>query len=204
VRVSVPGVAEAVPLYRGRVAAWVRSKLYRPGSAAILPWAIHLAFTGDFDPIVQEILAEAKGSDLSFGIFFSITCSEDVPFLRETETLTESEGTFLGDYRVRQQQAACEHWPRAMLSNDYRNPVQSAVPTLFVTGADDGGTPVWYTDHVMQGFPNSRKIVIGGQGHTEWNACVAQLFEELVRNGSVRDLSVSACQPVPRPPFKTG
>jgi pimeloyl-ACP methyl ester carboxylesterase len=203
VRVSVPGIPDILLLYRGRVAAWVRSKLYRPSSAAILPWAIHHAFIGDFDPIVQGILAETKKSDLSFGLFFSITCSEDVPFLGEAESLAESKGTFLGDYRVRQQKAACDHWPRAALSSNYRNPVQSAVPTLFVTGGDDGGTPVWYTDDVMKGFSNSHKVVIGGQGHTEWNACVAALFQELVRSGSVSGLGGSACQPVPRPRFKT-
>jgi len=203
VRVSVPGAATAMPLYGGRVAAWVRSKLYRPSSAAILPRAVHHAYIGDFDPIVQGILEETKNSDLSFGLFFAITCSEDVPFLRETEILTQSQGTFLGDYRVRQQQAACEHWPKAALLEDYRNPVRSSVPTLLVTGGDDGGTPVWYTDHVMQGLSNSRKVVIGGQGHTEWNACIAQLFQELVRSGSVRSLGVPACMPIPRPPFKT-
>ena len=203
VRVAVPGAAGLMPLYGGRVAAWVRSTLYRPSSAAILPWVIHQAASGDFRPIVQGILAEANNSDLSFGLFFSITCSEDVPFLRENEILAQSQETFLGDYRVRQQQSACQHWPKAALPDNYRTPVHSSVPTLLVTGADDGGTPVWYTDHVMQGFSNSRKVVIGGQGHTEWNDCVAQLLQELVRSGSVERLGDPTCAPMPRPPFKT-
>jgi pimeloyl-ACP methyl ester carboxylesterase len=202
VRVSIPGAA-AVPLYSGRVAAWVRSRLYRPSGAAILPWAIHRAYTGDFSPIVQGIFAEAKNTDLSFGLFFSITCSEDVPFLSEVEIVAQSQGKFLGDYRVRQQQAACEHWPKATLTNGYRDPVHSSVPTLLVTGSDDGGTPIWYTDHVMEGLSNSRKVVIGGQGHTEWNPCVAQLFQALVESGSVTGLGVPRCEPIPRPPFKT-
>jgi len=202
VRVSIPGAA-AVPLYSGRVAAWVRSRLYRPSGAAILPWAIHRAYTGDFSPIVQGIFAEAKNTDLSFGLFFTITCSEDVPFLSEVEIVAQSQGKFLGDYRVRQQQAACEHWPKATLTNGYRDPVHSSVPTLLVTGSDDGGTPIWYTDHVMEGLSNSRKVVIGGQGHTEWNPCVAQLFQALVESGSVTGLGVPRCEPIPRPPFKT-
>ena len=203
VRVAVPGFASAMPLYGGRVAAWVRSQLYRPSSAAILPWVVHQAYMGDFNPIVEDILADDQHSDLSFGLFFSITCSEDVPFLREPEILPQSQGTFLGDYRVRQQQVACEHWPKAALSDEYRSPVHSSVPTLFVTGSDDGGTPVWYTDRVMQGFSKSRKVVIAGQGHTEWNACVARLFQTLVRSGAVEALGVPACEPIPRPPFKT-
>jgi hypothetical protein len=41
-------------------------------------------------------------------LFFSITCSEDIPFIREDDVAAETEGTFLSDYRVRQQQAACK------------------------------------------------------------------------------------------------
>ena len=49
------------------------------------------------------------------GLFFSITCAEDMAFLREEDIRSASEGTYLGDYRVRQQQAACKHWQRAAL-----------------------------------------------------------------------------------------
>jgi hypothetical protein len=54
--------------------------------------------------------------------------------MREPDIERETRGTFLGDYRVRQQQAACQHWPRASLPDRYRAAVQSAVPTLFVSG----------------------------------------------------------------------
>jgi hypothetical protein len=43
--------------------------------------------------------------DLSFGLFFSITCSEDLPFVNETDVVVVTRDTFLGDYPLRQQQA---------------------------------------------------------------------------------------------------
>jgi len=85
---------------------------------------------------------------------------------------------------------------------DYRAPVISAVPTMFVSGAADGGTPLWYADRVAAGFSNRLRVIVKGQGHTEWSDCLAQLHQGLVRTGTVSGLNPS-CPAVPRPPFKT-
>jgi pimeloyl-ACP methyl ester carboxylesterase len=192
------------PLDRGRVIEWFRSLTYRPYSATELPWMIHRAHGGDWQPIVQGIQANAAGIDsgLSFGLFFSITCNDDVAFISEQDIARETQGTFLRDYRVRQQQAACRQWPKIPTATD-RTPVKSAVPTLFVSGDSDAATPLWYTERVAQGFSQRAEIVVGGQGHTESSDCVSRLYEQLVRDGSVRKVRGAACDTVPRPPFKT-
>jgi hypothetical protein len=171
----------------------------------MLPWMIHRAYSGDWSPIVAGILADASSleSDLSVGLFFSITCNEDVAFVNEADVGPAIQGTFLGDYRLRQQQAACKDWPKVTLPENYRTPVRSSVPALFVTGDADGGTPLWFTAHVAQGFSNSVSVVARGQGHTEWNSCVARLYQRLVQSAAVLGLGASSCRPVPRPPFKT-
>jgi pimeloyl-ACP methyl ester carboxylesterase len=203
VRVSIPKRAGKATLYRGRVVEWMRSRLYRPKSATMLPWMIHRAYAGDWNPIVKDLLSDAREADpaFSFGLFLSITCSEDVAFIREPDVARETQGTFLGDYRVRQQQAACKEWPTRALPKDYRTPVISAVPALFVSGDADGGTPLWYADHVAAGFSNRIQVIVKGQGHTEWSDCLAQLQQRLVRGGTVSGLG-SSCPDVPRPPFK--
>ena len=202
VRVSIPTRPGTAPLYRGRVAEWMRSKLYRPTSAAVLPSMIHHAYAGDWNALAKDLLSDAHDADpaFSFGLFFSITCSEDVAFIHEQDIAPETQGTFLGDYRVRQQQAACKEWPKTTLPKDYRTPVLSAVPTLFVSGDADGGTPRWYANRVAAGFSSRVQVVVKGQGHTEWSDCLAQLYQRLVRGGAVNGLSPS-CPDVPRPPF---
>jgi pimeloyl-ACP methyl ester carboxylesterase len=205
VRVSLEGHSGSVPLYRGRVAEWFRAKLYRPYSSATLPWMIHRAYLGDWSPISRGILSDARAndSDFSWGLFFSITCNEDIAFIREEDIAPETLGTFLGDYRVRQQQAACKPWPRVSLPEGYRDPVRSSVPTVFASGDSDGGTPLWFMDHVAQGFSRRLAVVLSGQGHTEWNDCIAHIYQDLVVSGSVDGRNSSTCPPVPRPPFKT-
>lgn len=206
VRVSVPGRTGTVPLHRGRVVEWFRTLLYRPGSAAKLPWIIHRARAGDWSPLVAGILSNARGADsaLSFGLFFSITCNEDIAFVHAEQVAPETQGTFLGDYRLRQQQAACRLWPKVSLPADYRAPVRSSVPTLFVSGDTDAASPLWYTEHAAAGFSERVEVVARGQGHTEWSECIGRLYERFVRSGTVRGLDPSSCEPVPRPPFETG
>jgi hypothetical protein len=165
---------------------------------------IHRAYLGDWSPISEGILSDARNdSGFSFGLFFSITCSEDVPFIREDDVAAATQSTFLGDYRLRQQQAACRHWSKASLPKGYREPLRSSVPTVFASGDTDGATPLWYTQRVAPGFSHRLEVVLLGQGHTEWNDCIAQIYQQLVVSGSVDGLSTSTCPPVPRLSFKT-
>jgi pimeloyl-ACP methyl ester carboxylesterase len=201
-RVKLPGGTDTTVLDRGRVAEWFRSKLYRPRSASILPWLIHRAALGDWDPIAAGILEDARATDLalSLGLFFSITCSDDVVFARDEDV---PKATFLGDYRLREQRAACGVWPKVAVPDGYRTAVRSKVPTMFVSGDEDGGTPLWYMEHASKGFSERITLTERGQGHTEWNECVGKVYEQFVRSGSVHELQASQCEPVPRPPFKT-
>ncbi|MGQ0834293.1 MAG: alpha/beta hydrolase, partial [Gammaproteobacteria bacterium] len=205
VRVAVPGQASRAPLDRGRVVEWFRARLYRPGTAATVPWTIHRAHAGDWSPIVEGILSGARERDAgaSFGLFFAITCNEDFPFMREQDIARETHGTFLGDYRLRQQQTACKEWPKFSLPVGYRTPVRSSVPTLFVSGDIDAGSPLWFTEHVAPGFSSRVEVLHRGRGHREWSDCVDRLYQQLVRSGTVRGLDAASCKPVARPPFKT-
>jgi pimeloyl-ACP methyl ester carboxylesterase len=205
VRVALPNGNAPAALSRGRVVEWLRGRLYRPKDAVTVPWLIHQAYAGDWRPIAEGILSNAREADsaLSFGLFFSITCNEDIAFVREEDIARETRNTFLGDYRVRQQQAACKQWPKVALPTDYRSPVRSSTPTLFVSGDSDGGSPLWFTDHAAPGFSNRAEIVLRGRGHTEWTDCVGRLYEEFVRSGATKGLDGASCEPTPRPPFKT-
>ena len=205
VNVSTPGNTGAIPLTRGRVAEFLRSKLYRAAGAATVPWLIHQAHAGNWTPIVEGILAGARqrDSEISFGLFFSIACNEDIAFIREEDVVRQTQGTFVGDYRVRQQQAACKEWPSGSLAPGYREPVRASVPALFSSGDIDPASPLWFTDRVAANFPNRSEVLIRNQGHTEWNHCLGQLYERLVRSGQVHGLDSSSCGTVPRPPFKT-
>jgi pimeloyl-ACP methyl ester carboxylesterase len=203
--VKLPGHARTVALSQGRVAEWFRSLLYRPSSSARLPWLIDQGSKGDWEPIVNGILEGARGADddLSFGLLLSITCSDDVPFVRQEEVAAATRNTFLGDWRLRQQQAACKGWPHFVAPPSYREPIHTQIPTMFVSGDSDGSTPLSFIEHAAPGFENRVEVVMSNRGHTEWAPCVETLYQRFLNQGSVRGLDASACSHLSRPPFKT-
>ena len=203
--VEVPGHAGTIALSQGRVAEWFRSLLYRPSSAARLPWLIHQANKGDYSLIVKGILDEQRDADndLSLGLLLSITCTDDVPFVREEEVAAATRNTFLGDWRLRQQQTACKGWPHFVAPATYREPIHTQVPTMFVSGDSDGGTPLWFTEHAVPGFQNRVEVVMSNRGHTEWAPCIETLYQRFLNQGSVQELDASACSHLSRPAFKT-
>jgi pimeloyl-ACP methyl ester carboxylesterase len=202
VRAGVPGAADA-PLSRGRVVEWLRARLYRPRTGAELPWLIRRAAEGDYAPIIAGILAHSRNIDEAFavGVWFSITCSEDIQFLREEDIAPATAGTFLGDYRVREQEVACRAWPKATLPEDYRERLRSDIPTMFVSGDMDAVTPLWFTANVAPGFHNRVEVVLRGHGHTEWTDCVDGLYRRFVESGKASGID-PACPATPRPPFR--
>lgn len=205
VSVEIPGHAGTVTLSQGRVSEWFRSLLYRPSSAARLPWLIDRASKGDWSPIVKGILDDQSGADndLSQGLFLSITCSDDVPFVRQEDVPAATRNTFLGEWRLRQQEAACRVWPHSSAPASYRKPIKTAVPTMFVSGDSDGGTPLWFTEHASTGFRNRVEVIMRNRGHTEWDTCIETVYQHFLDQGSVHGLDVSACSHLARPPFKT-
>lgn len=205
VRARAPDSSVRVPLTRGRIAERLRAMLYKPESAASVPWTIHQAHLNDWGPFADGIVSAARENDknYSYGLFFSITCNEDVAFLREQDFVPQTRDTFLGMYRVRQQRTACRYWPHAKLAADYRKPIATSVPTMFVSGDSDPATPLWLTAHVAPGFAHRQEIILHGQAHSGWSECVSSLYQQLVRRGAVEGPANPSCEPTPRPPFKT-
>lgn len=203
VHADVPGAADAL-LARGRVVEWLRARLYRPRTGAELPWLVDRAARGDFSPIVAGILAHARNADEAFalGVWFSITCSEDIQFLREEDVAPATAATYLGEYRLREQENACRAWPKATLPDGYRELLRTDVPTIFVSGDMDAVTPLWFTARAAPGFANRVEVVLRGHGHTEWTECVGGKYRRFVESGSADGID-PACPPTPRPPFRT-
>ena len=70
-------------------------------------------------------------------MLLSVTCPEDVARIKPEEIPRLTDGTFLGETRVRGQIEACSVWPEAEVPEDYGDPVSVATPTLVLSGTID-------------------------------------------------------------------
>jgi pimeloyl-ACP methyl ester carboxylesterase len=128
-----------IAMSRDHVAESIRYMLYSSRNASRVPQALHAAYEGDFAP-VAEFLHRWRGDGSFDALYLSVTCAEDVPFVRD-DAAEQDDPTFLGGYRVRQQRAACAEWPRGAIPPARDAPVRSDVPALIISGTLDPVTP---------------------------------------------------------------
>ena len=168
-------------------------------------------FTGAYElstPIAQAALLYRKfivGSG-GTGLYLSITCAEDLPWIRAGEGEQIAVNTFLGDYRLRQQREACKEWPRGDIPKAYSSPVRSDVPALILTGQWDPVTPPAYGDAAAKSFPNSLHIVVPSGGHgfngLENVGCIDDIIAGFVGRGTVKGLDTSCVKSIRRRGFQ--
>ena len=188
-----------VRLTRTGVAQALRYMLYRPLSASTLPLSFHLAAQGDWKPLAEIAVHFASGRDwgtIADGYYLSLTCSEDVPFIREDEIPPAVQGTFLGDFRIRAQQAACAAWPVPPVDRKFLEPVTSDVPTLLLSGERDPVTPPVSAERAARTLKNSLHVVTPDGGHGSAGIegafeCTNGLIARLVETGMVKGLDTS-------------
>jgi len=187
-----------VTISRGVFADGVRHMLYNLRGARNLPNIIEAAARGDFSPFAQAELLQTIGfaGAIAHGFFLSSTCAEDVRFIDEDDILRASPGTFLGDYRVRQQQAACRIWPAGEgIEAGFQQPVTSSIPVLVISGDADVATPASDADRVVRHLSNARHVIFRNQGHALRDpACAARLIGDFIRAGDAKGLDVSCAE----------
>lgn len=203
--VSAVGSKDKVTLTRGRFAERLRSMLYSTQGAATVPWMLHQAHEGNWQPFVDSLLEFTRGVDggLDMGLFFSITCSEDVAWLREPDIEARATKNTFGDGRIRSQQAACSQWPRYSLPAGHRDAMRTDVPTILMSGEFDPATPAVLAKRAAEGYTRRAELMLRGQAHSGWSDCVGERYARFVKQGSV-DGIVDDCPATPRPAFKTG
>lgn len=197
-----------VRLSKNGLAQTLRYMLYVPAAAVAIPLQVHAAANGNFVPLAETAhLFASQLSSMSDGFYLAAVCAEDVAFIDPAEVEHASRGTFLGDFRARQQLAACAVWPAAKLPPSTMTPVDSPVPALLISGERDPVTPPSGAERVARHLPNALHLVIAdgshGLGGMEGIDCFGDLLTRFIEAGTTKNLDTSCLATVKRPAFLT-
>jgi pimeloyl-ACP methyl ester carboxylesterase len=182
----------------------MRLVLYIPNVMSILPLMIHQMSQGDYSQFAYYSYQVRRGVDaaLARGMQLSVLCAEDIPFLKESDIQSKMAGTFYGVARAHLYQKLCEQWPRGEMPAKYREPINSDVPVLIISGDLDPVTPPSVATPLLRGFPNGRQIIMPNATHNSYE-CAERLALEFIERGSAKDLDASCAPQVKRLPFLT-
>lgn len=205
-----PGERVELTVERGIFGEAIRSGLYSvPGSTRV-PWVIHRAYLGDFAPFFELTMGWRVGIELGLahGMYLSVSCAEDTPFISDADEAFEIAGTFLGDVRTRTQRAACREWPRAEIPADFHQPLRSDAPILILSGNLDPVTPPIWAYAALPTLPNARVVTIEGGHHgfegLEPRECIAGITDRFLETADAKNLDVSCVGRLARPAFVVG
>jgi pimeloyl-ACP methyl ester carboxylesterase len=192
-----------IALFRESFVEHIRLLLYSTFSARFVPLVIHRASEGDFLPFQTMAARFNPGGSLARGMYFSVTCSEAIPFIEEREIVSETRDTFVGDRRIRAHVAACHEWVRGSVPREYAAPVRSGVPVVLFSGEADGATPPWIAASAVRLLDHGRQIVAPHTGHQIDSPCTTDLMQTFIANPSARQLDAACAATAHRPPFAT-
>jgi pimeloyl-ACP methyl ester carboxylesterase len=198
-----------VEIQRDVFAEKIRSRMYSRDSASRLPLIIHHAAEGNYGPFLKDVIpADRSQNDfIADGMYLSVTCAEDVPFIDREEAAKANAGNPFGNYRVEQQARACDLWPRGKIPADYQEPVSSNAPVLIFSGYLDPVTPPERGEEVASHLPNSKHVVIAAGAHGVDGLtnleCIDKVMLEFLAKGNARDVDTSCVAGVLAPPFVT-
>jgi pimeloyl-ACP methyl ester carboxylesterase len=209
VEYSPPGKSAptTIEIQRGVFGEKIRSWMYDRDKAARIPLIVHHAASGDFTPFLQQAIAPSIPDFVADGMYLSVTCAEDVPFINQEEAAGLNANNPFGNYRVFQQTRACEMWPRGEIPADFHEPVRSNAPVLIFSGNMDPVTPPGYGEKVARHLPNSRHVIIPEAGHGVDGltdpGCIDRIALEFLDKGDAKNLDVSCVERMKPPPFAT-
>ncbi len=176
-----------VTLAYGEFVMGLRFLAYRAPVLARFPQLIAAAHGGDYEPLLSLIALAYYDISVNFykGLYFSMTCAEDLPFVDLEREIASSNGTVLGMYRMQQQLDICQVWPRGEADPHMREPLVSSVPVLLISGELDPVTPVANGDLVARTLSRSLHMVLAHRGHGAldeaaaacWLGAIGQLAE---------------------------
>ncbi len=201
VRATLPD-GKAVALESGPFWEGVRGQLATTPSQRRLPWLLHEAAQGRFAPILAAMQPVPDAA--ANGLLLSVSCPEDTLHITESE-LAPLRGTVFGDYRARQQIAACREWRLPSMLRDGQF-VMSDAPVLLMAGDMDHVTPVRWAQDVAIGMPHARVVVVPDLGHFPDGLsnmeCYDRIINDFFEAGSAANLDLSCIATMRPPPFQ--
>jgi pimeloyl-ACP methyl ester carboxylesterase len=133
---------------------------------ARFPALFYRASKGDFTNPAQVWLSQSR-SGIGSAMSYMMDCASGQTAARRERIAREAKGTLLEDIFNFPFPDVCEEWKAPDLGDEFRAPLRSDVPVLFISGTLDARTPISNAEEYRTGFANSTHIIIEGAVHSD-------------------------------------
>ncbi len=169
--------------------SFVFSAMYIEDLVALLPLMIYETRAGEYglmDVFIDGWFQDMEG--FSVGMYYSVQCGEEMPFALREAIIGAAKGhprlAQYSEYSARSLFASCDTWQAPPSDGSANTAVQSAIPTLLLTGEFDPITPPAWGHMVAGNLANSFIFDIPAIGHGAVfsDDCPASIAEAFINN----------------------
>ncbi len=194
---------QLLELSRDSFTASLRSLMYSLNTSRQIPFLISQAARGNFDPFLANAINRNRDlrDAIAMGMLLCVTAAEDIDRINPAEIAAVTQNTFLGDSRIRQQQAACDQWPRSELPEGFGEPVSSEVPVLILSGTIDPVISPRFGEMIKQHFTHSEHVIVPG-AHGVSGECIESIRQQFLDEASVANLKLDCIKQLELPPLR--
>ena len=133
---------------------------------ARFPALFYRASKGDFTNPAQIWLNQSR-SGIGSAMSYMMDCASGQTAARRERIEREARSTLLADFSNFPFPDVCEEWKAPDVGDEFRSPLRSDVPVLFISGTLDARTPVSNAEEYRTGFSNSTHMIIEGAVHSD-------------------------------------
>ncbi len=170
----------AIPITPFDVKIWLANAIGRKERLESVPRMLVAMDRGDFSDLAPRIVRLYRTINVWSPLGPIADCASGMTAERARRIREEAPRTLLGHVVDFPFPDVCTAWDHPDLGDEFREPLRSDVPTLFLAGDLDSRTPISNAREVMRGFSNGTLVVVWNAGHD------SRLFES---DGTVRAIS---------------
>ena len=200
---TLTGAPTQVRLTYPQFVTAIRYALYSTELSAGLPLAISRAKAGDYKTVAALLprLLYFLSKLASEGMWASVRCAEEFPFLDVGRARRLAEGTVIGQERINSGLAICSFWPRGAIPKNFRAPVVSDAPALLIAGEVDAATPPSLALDAVKYLKNGRLVLVPNASHWELSSdCVETIVDAFLKDPAA-PIDEACAKENRRPPF---
>lgn len=145
---------------------YVAEAIGRRRSIQPLPTALYVADQGDFRRIAG-LAAALRTLPVGNAMSLAMDCASGGSPERYARLKDEGARSLLGNAQNFPFDSACSALGVPDLGEEFRGPLNSTVPVLFISGTLDARTPIANAEELRRGFTTSYHIIVENAGHDE-------------------------------------
>jgi pimeloyl-ACP methyl ester carboxylesterase len=186
-----------------RFSGTVHSILYSPADARRLPFLIHSAYQGRWEPFIarHNVGGDFAGEGgTAYLLHLAVVCAEDVP--RMTPALMKEDAALLTRALAERMPAMCK--TMNVPAVPYAAPARIEAPVLLLSGALDPVTPPRRAESAARHMTHARHLVVANAGHgVSQLGCAPRLLREFL-DAPGATLDAKCLAEIPAPTFQLG